>query len=167
MAAMGCNNLHSGKWKIELQCWRPTWDDRLPQNMVEPCVPVETAPPTVWSTYQANAGSTYPFGAFAVLHIPTPLLSGSIAKHMIQPLEPLKEAGPMACYSWQACTLSIARITANILPAGRCSFLLQSMVGSATSDNLFFSAARLSQQIYRGRARVIGEVVQQDALSNA
>ena len=48
-----------------------TWDDRLPQNMVEPCVPVETAPPTVWSTYQANAGSTYPYGAFAVLHNPT------------------------------------------------------------------------------------------------
>lgn len=35
--------------------------------MVLPWVPVATAPPMVWSTYQENAGRVYPAGAFGVL----------------------------------------------------------------------------------------------------
>lgn len=40
--------------------------DSEPAARLEPCVPVATAPPTVWCTNQGNAGSVYPAGAARV-----------------------------------------------------------------------------------------------------
>ena len=59
MSSVSCDGINVLRWS--------TWLERLPNRMLLPCVPVATAPPTVWSMNQGNAASVHPFGAAADL----------------------------------------------------------------------------------------------------